>query len=192
METPLDILLFIARMFEELQVRYVVVDSFASSVRGMVRATNDVDIVADLRPDHTAALIARVKDQFYVSEPSVRRAITERRSFNMIHFDSSFKVDVFIPPADGFSWQQLAHRQAEQIDPQSEARVYVATAEDMILAKLLWFKRGGEVSTQQWLDILGIIKVHQGSLDRDYLTGHAQRLNVGALLERALAETGES
>ncbi len=157
MESPLDILLFIARVFDEMNVRYVVVGSFASSMRGMTRATNDVDIVSDLRLDLAPLFISRVKEDFYVSEPGVRRAIAEHRSFNLIHFDSSFKVDVFIPPPDGFGWQQLAHRQAEAVDPHGATRVYVATAEDTILAKFLWFRQGGEVSTQQWADILGVV-----------------------------------
>lgn len=193
MESPLDILLFIARVFDELNVRYVVVGSFASSVRGMTRATNDVDIVADLRPDLASHFISRVEGSFYVSEPGVRRAIDEHRSFNLIHFDSSFKVDVFIPPPGGFGWQQLAHRQAEEIDPQEGAtRVYVSTAEDTILAKFLWFRQGGEVSTQQWSDILGVIKIRRGVLDEGYLREHAQRLRVSDLLERALAEAEKS
>ncbi len=188
MESPLDILLFVAGVFDEIGARYVVVGSFASSVRGMVRATNDVDIVADLRGEQMSAFIARVKDEFYVSEPSVRRAITEKRSFNLIHFDSSFKVDVFIPPADGFGWQQLANRQAEQVEPQSQMQIYVATAEDIILAKFLWFKQGGEVSTQQWTDILGVIKIRKEDMKGDYLREQAQKLGVTHLLECALAE----
>ncbi|MDQ3135912.1 MAG: hypothetical protein M3Q76_14125 [Acidobacteriota bacterium] len=190
MESPLDILLFIARVFDEMNVRYVVVGSFASSMRGMTRATNDVDIVSDLRLDLAPLFISRVKEDFYVSEPGVQRAISEHRSFNLIHFDSSFKVDVFIPPPDGFGWQQLAHRQAEEIDPQGATRVYVATAEDTILAKFLWFRQGGEVSTQQWADILGVVKIRRDVLDEAYLREHAQRLGVLTLLERALAEAG--
>jgi len=190
MESPLDILLFIARVFDELNVRYVVVGSFASSVRGMTRATNDVDIVADLHAEQVTVFIARVEEAFYLSEPSVRRAIKEHRSFNLIHFDSAFKVDIFIPPPDGFGRQQLAHRQAEQVDPQGERQIYVATAEDTILAKFLWFRQGGEVSTQQWADILGVIKIRRDVLDKAYLREHAQRLGVLTLLERALAEAG--
>ncbi len=189
MESPLDILLFIAHVFDELNVRYVVVGSFASSVRGMTRATNDVDIVADIHAEQATAFIARVEEGFYVSEQGVRRAIEEHRSFNLIHFDSSFKVDIFIPPPDGFGWQQLAHRQAEEVDPQGERQVYVATAEDTILAKFLWFRQGGEVSTKQWADILGVIKIRRDVLDKAYLREHAQKLEVLTLLERALAES---
>jgi len=188
MESPLDILLFIARVFDEMDVRYVVVGSFASSVRGMARATNDVDIVADLAPEQATDLITRVKEEFYVSETGARRAICEHGSFNLIHFESSFKVDIFIPPPDGFGRQQLAHRQAEQVDLQGEMQIYVATAEDTILAKFLWFRQGGEVSTQQWADILGVVKVRKDVLNEGYLREHAQKLGLLALLERALAE----
>jgi hypothetical protein len=46
------------------------------------------------------------------------------------------------------------------------------------------------VSEKQWLDILGILKVQAGQLDRSYLAEWAARLDLSPLLERALDEAG--
>ena len=149
MESPLEVLLQIARALEEQGVTYVVVGSFASSMRGVYRATADIDIVADLKPEHVEPLVAALQETFYLDEGAVRRALARRGSFNAIHFDAVFKVDIFVPPADSFSRQQLARRRLEQIAPNMPQGIYVATAEDTMLAKLSWYRAGGEVSQLQ-------------------------------------------
>lgn len=187
MHSPYDILLRITQVLDRLTVKYVIGGSFASSLRGMVRATNDVDVVAALEIEQIPSFINQVADDFYVSEVSVRRAIVLKRSFNLIHFDSAFKVDIFIPPPDGIGQQQLARRRAEQLSHDRPELIYVSTAEDIVLAKFDWYRRGGEVSTQQWADILGVMKI-SGPLDVDYLRAQAARHKLLPLLERALIE----
>lgn len=187
MHSPYDILLRIASIFDRLPADYVVVGSFASSLRGIMRATNDVDIVAALITEQIPSFVNQVTDDFYVSEASVRRAVALKRSFNLIHFDSAFKVDIFIPPPGGIGYQQLTRRRAEQLSPDPTELIYVSTAEDIVLAKFDWYRRGGEVSTQQWADILGVIKISD-ALDEDYLRQQAERYKLSPLLERALME----
>jgi hypothetical protein len=65
----------------------------------------------------------------------------------------------------------------------------VASAEDVLLAKLEWYRRGGEVSERQWTDVVGIVRVGSGALDVDYLRLWAVPLGVKDLLERVLGQT---
>ena len=69
-------------------------------------------------------------------------------------------------------------------------RLPVASPEDTILAKRLWYRRGGEVSDRQWSDIRGIVEVQKGHLDLDYLRRWARDLGVEDLLERILSPLG--
>jgi hypothetical protein len=188
MESPFLVLSHITRVLEEQSIAYVVVGSFASSLRGLYRTTGDVDIVALIGLENVDALISALKDQFYLDPSAVRRAISEHRSFNAIHFNSVFKVDIFIPAADDFGQQQLRRRQAETLSPQMKQTIYVATAEDTMLAKLSWYRAGGEISTTQWRDVLGIIGTQGQSLDLAYLREWAHELNVSDLLEKSLGE----
>jgi hypothetical protein len=73
-----------------------------------------------------------------------------------------------------------------------EQGIFVASPEDTILAKLEWFRLGGEVSNQQWRDILGVLKARSGELVLDYLHQWAGELRVSDLLERALREANGS
>jgi hypothetical protein len=189
METPFAVLTEIARALEKLGIVYVVVGSFASSMRGLYRATGDVDILADVRLEHVKPLVAALEDTFYIDERTVHMAVTQHRSFNAIHFESVFKIDIFIPPESDFSRQQFARRQLERLSPDVPQEIYVATAEDTILAKLKWYRAGDEVSDTQWGDVLGIVGMQGSNLDIAYLREHAGKLNVQDLLEKALSET---
>ena len=99
-----------------------------------------------------------------------------------------FKIDIFLPQERGFERQQLARRIAERVGSESDEHVWILSAEDVILAKLEWFRLGGESSERQWRDVLGVIKAQTPALDTDYLREWAGRLQVSDLLERAMAE----
>ena len=188
MENPFEVLSQVASALNEHDIAYVVVGSFASSMRGLYRTTADIDLVADLQAEHIRPLVEALQDRFYIDEQAVRRAVSRHSSFNAIHFDAVFKVDIFVPPDDDdFSRQQLARRRAEKIAPDVEQEIYVATAEDSILAKLLWYRKGGEVSRVQWADVLGIVGTQGAALDVEYLKVWADKLGVRDLLEKVLS-----
>jgi hypothetical protein len=180
--------LIVTRLLDAMDVPYVIGGSVASTVHGLIRTTVDVDLVADLRPDNVAPLIAALSDQFYVDEPTVREAIARRSSFNLIHLQSMVKVDVFLPGNRAFDRQQLARRIAQPVGPDPDETLWILTAEDVILAKLDWFRQGGEVSERQWRDVLGVVKLQGERLDLAYLRRWATALNVADLLEKALED----
>ncbi len=188
MKSPLEVLLSVAQALDELEIPYLVVGSIASSMFGFSRATNDVDIVADIKIENAPQLFAALKDAFYIDEQALRRAILNRRSFNAIHFESLFKVDVYLASADEFGQQQVNRRRPETLLPDISQQIYFATPEDTILAKLRWYRQGGEVSERQLTDVRGIIKVQGGRLDLLYLREWADKLLLRELLEKALAE----
>jgi hypothetical protein len=60
-------------------------------------------------------------------------------------------------------------------------------AEDTVLAKLDWYRLGGETSERQWQDVVGIVKVQGNRLDWVYMRQQARGLEVDDLLERLAA-----
>jgi len=187
-ENPFKVLSEVVRVLENEGITYVLVGSMASSIHGMYRSTVDIDFLADIKPEQVLPLLKALETSFYIDETAVRRAVAERQSFNAIHFDSVFKVDIFIPKGDDFAHKQLERRELRQIDPEIDQKVYVATAEDTILAKLRWYRAGGEVSTNQWSDVVGVLGASESGLDVEYLQEWADRLGVRDLLEQAQAE----
>jgi len=179
----------VADALDELGVAYQVGGSVASSVHGLARSTMDVDLVADLRPEHVDPFVGRLAVGYYVDADMIREALRSRGSFNLIHQATMLKVDVFVPKERRYDAAALARRTPERLDAAPDAREFsVATAEDVILAKLDWFARGGRVSERQWNDVLGVLRVQGAALDLGYLRGWAGDLGVSDLLDRALAE----
>lgn len=189
MTSPIEVLIDFTRVLDELGIQYVVVGSFASSARGLQRATRDVDILARIRLEHVDLIYERLSDRYYIDRLSIRSAVAERSHFNAIHLDSMFKVDVFVPAdSDRLSQQQLDRQLPEKVSPDSDAIVYVATAEDTLLAKLVWYLKGHRASDRQWSDVLGIIKLQGQQLDRIYLDHWAAQLGIKELLDQAIDE----
>jgi hypothetical protein len=124
-----------------------------------------------------------------VDEARVRAAVDARRSFNLIHLATSFKVDVFATKRRPFEREALRRARPEPLEDTPGARRFLmASAEDTLLAKLEWFRAGGEVSDRQWADVVGVLKSRGPQIDQDYLRRWAATLSVSDLFERALRE----
>jgi len=181
--------LLVVEALEALGVPYLIGGSLASAVHGVVRTTLDADLLADLQLEHAEPLAQALGTAFYVDVESIRDAIRRRSSFNVIHLETMFKVDIFILRQRPFDQTQLQRRTKQVIATDPEREVYVASAEDTVLAKLEWYRRGGEVSDRQWQDVLGVLRVQGSRLDLAYLQHWATSLGVSDLLAKALAET---
>lgn len=185
---PIEVTLKVTDVLEKLGVPYLIGGSLASTLYGMVRTTQDSDIVAEMRLEHLRPFVAALQGEFYVDDEMIAGSIQRHSSFNIIHRETIFKVDVFIPRPRPFLQSQLARAQKQTFAFEHEVSAKFASPEDTILSKLEWYRMGGEVSERQWRDILGVLKTRAGELDLDYLHTWARELKVSDLLERALQE----
>ncbi len=174
---------------ERLGVKYYVSGSVATTAYGHMRMTQDVDLVANMALEHAAPLVNALKNRYYVNLQAVSDAVAHRRCFNLIHLATSFKVDIFVVKDRRYDLVALQRIQKKQfsIDNPTE-QFFVASAEDIILSKLEWFRLGDEVSERQWLDVVKVLKIQQNNLDRAYLEKWAAELGIADLLEKAWKE----
>jgi len=180
----------VASALEALTVDYYLAGSVISSLFGVARATADVDLVAALRREHARPLVHALGDSYYADEDMALDAISRRSMFNVIHLGTMLKVDVYIA-GTAFDRSALSRRQRDTIVADSPAKEFaIASAEDVVLHKLRWFRDGGELSDRQWGDILGVLRV-QRALDLAFMRTWATDLEISDLLERALAEASQ-
>lgn len=187
-----QVLLEVTQVLEDLDVPYVVGGSLASSLHGIPRSTQDADLVAALRTDHIQPFIGRVEGAFYISPERVEAAVRRRTSFNLIHLKTMIKVDLFVFSETPLARQEMARRQMMPIPGEPEAHLQIASPEDTILQKLLWYRKGGEVSERQWSDVLGVIKVQGRALELGYLKEWAERSGIEDLLAQAFKDSGKN
>src|SRR5690348_423664 len=188
MDLPSSVLASLTTIFEDIGIRYVLVGSFASSIHSIYRATADTDVLAELKIEQVHSLFESLTNTFYVDEHTMRNAVAHGGAFNAIHFESVFKVDVFVSKGDEFALSQLDRRELRKILPAHSETVYVATVEDTILAKLRWYRASQESSNTQWKDVIGMLATSRNSLDLPYLHAWSDKLGLTDLLQKALLE----
>lgn len=185
-----EVALLVTGVLEELSISYVIGGSIASVLQGMPRSTVDADIVAELPFDQIGPFVHALESEFHLVDAlSIMDAIQHRSSFNLIHQGTMFKVDIFLPKDRPFDRMQIERRQREVLVAKPERTAWVASAEDTVLAKLEWFRLGGETSERQWRDVLGVLKTQGDRIDVAYLRTWSAELGVADLMEQALAET---
>jgi hypothetical protein len=185
---PVEVTLLVTGVFERLGVPYLIGGSMAGALYGMVRTTQDSDIVAQMRPEHIRPFISALESEFYIDKEIVAESIRRHSSFNIIHRETMFKVDVFIPSPRPFLRSQLSRAREQTFTFESRVSAIFASPEDTVLSKLERYRIGSEAPDRQWRDILGVLKTRSGELDLGYLREWAVELKVSDLLDRALKE----
>jgi hypothetical protein len=186
MSANLDALIRFAAAMERLGVRYLVGGSVASSTHGVMRTTQDIDVVVELSPDSAARLAEELGPDFEVDVEGLKEAARRCSSDNVFFMPEFTRIDVYVPKDTAFNRSRMARRQWLSL---GGASIPVASPEDVVLKKLEWFRKGGEVSGRQWSDVLGVLKVQGTRLDRGYLDEWAEKLGVADLLARSLSES---
>lgn len=159
-------------------IPFMVAGSLASSMHGEARSTADIDLVIDPPPGKLERLLRALdSERWYVNAESAHRAVGQRGQFNVIDTTSQWKIDLMVRKDRPFSRSEFSRRTPATI---GGSVVFVATAEDTVLAKLEWAKSGG--SDRQLRDVVGILAARAGGLDDAYLDLWAPELGVTDLL----------
>ena len=104
---PIAVTICVTKVFEELRIPYLIGGSLASAIYGMVRSTQDSDIVAQVGHEHLESFIHALENEFYLDNEMIIDAIEKHSSFNIFHQQSMFKVDIFIPQMRSFMSEQF-------------------------------------------------------------------------------------
>lgn len=135
--------------------------------------------------------MAELASSYVIDEATVLEAIARGRSFNLIDVNELCKIDVFCAtgqPHEEATFTRRSRNELQRGDPFTG--VDFASAEDTVAYKLHWFRKGGEASSQQWRDVVGVLRARAGALDLAYLRHWAQQLGVEDLLDRASRDAG--
>ncbi len=171
---------------EACGIRFAVGGSWASAAYGEARFTNDIDILADFDANSLDLFLSVLPAGFHADAVEARNLFGIGRAFNVIYMPTALKFDLFPARAFPIGAEEIERAVMLPNSGLGEEPVPFVSPEDILLAKLDWFRQGGEVSERQWRDIEGIVRTRFGSLDRSYLKKGAERLGVAKLLERAL------
>jgi D-ribose pyranose/furanose isomerase RbsD len=183
----LRVAFLVLEVLDRLGVPYHLGGSYASAIHGVPRQTHDVDLVVDLPKERIRDLVQALAGEFYVDDEAMSRAVRERGSCNLVHLATGIKIDLFVKGDSAFDLAEFERRVAVRVGDETPHQVFVKSAEDTLLRKLLWYRLGGEASDRQWEDVRGILSVQAERLDIVYVRDWADRLGIRDLLDRLLA-----
>lgn len=179
----LDIALRVTDALERLGIGYFLGGSLASSFQGEPRATNDIDLVVDLEEGRVGELAGELGADFDVDVVALRRAASEKSSWNVIYLPSATKIDLFVLRGSPFDRSEFLRRR--RVEVRTGRSLFVKSPEDSVLRKLLWYRTGGEVSDRQWRDVVQVLRQSRSLIDAGYLDEWAGQIGVEDLLARA-------
>jgi hypothetical protein len=170
----------VLRALTEAEVPYMLVGSFASTVHGAPRTTQDIDLVIDPTPDSLSTFVSLLDTATVYVGPDPLDALERRDQFNVVDTDSGWKIDLVIRKDRPFSRVEFERRVETSL---FDMAVWTATAEDTVLAKLEWAAMSS--SDRQLADAADVLAVRGDAIDDDYLDRWAAILGVDHLLQRA-------
>ncbi len=170
------ILTRVVTLLSAANVPFMIGGSFASTMHGSARSTQDIDIV--IAPATEAAfseLVRRFSNpDYYIDLDTAHRAFRVGGMFNVIDNLTGWKIDFILRKDRRFSRTEFERRMPTTL---FGVAVFIATAEDTIVAKLEWSKLGGG-SRRQRRDIAGIVAVVGPALDQPYLQHWISELDL--------------
>lgn len=186
--TAQDVFRRIVDALDRAGIPYMLTGSFASSYHGVPRATQDIDIVIAPSSDQLWSFTRSLpKSEYYVDLNAALDALARESQFNVVDMTTGWKVDLIIRKSRPFSRAEFDRRAAADLHG---LRLYVASAEDVIIAKLEWARIAG--SQRQIEDCAGILRIRKDDLDRRYIENWVRELSLeteweGACRRAALA-----
>lgn len=166
-------------------VPYMLTGSLASSMYGIPRATNDIDIVIAPTREQLLDVIQFFKRMGLYVEEHALTALARRTQFNVIDFPNGWKVDLIIRKERGFSSAEFERRETHEVDGM---RLTIAAPEDVILTKMEWAKIGD--SERQLIDAAGVLRMQRDNLDIQYIGQWVDSLDLQAQWAEVLRRAG--
>jgi hypothetical protein len=161
---------------DRLGIRYYVTGSVAASVYGVLRQTQDTDVVLDLDPVGFPAIARALEDAYAIADPI---DLGDFAMASLIDMRTADKVDLILRRPGPFEASAMERRRL--VDVPGLGTVWVASLEDVVVAKLVWSEGTSEL---QLRDAAQLTRLNGDVIDRPYLARWARLLGVGDLLDR--------
>ncbi len=162
---------------ETLGIAYFLTGSEAASLYGVLRQSFDTDIVIDLDPTDFGRIDRGFANRYVVKDPV---DYGDYAMGSVISMESAAKVDLIMRRPGGWADSSMSRRR--MYHHATFGAVWVATVEDLILAKLVWSEGRSEL---QLRDCAALIRLNRDAIDWAYLQRWAASLRVEGLLVQA-------
>lgn len=182
----LDAFCEVVRRLEAGGFEYMVTGSWAMNYWAINRATRDIDLVVALAPSDTDRFVDAFSGQdFHVDADVARAEIGRRGVFNILYEPFLLKFDIIVQKGDLYSRSAFRRRFRVEGAIDCGTGFWISSPEDLVLAKLAWYREGNQQDGQQLDDVVNVLTC-QDAIDVAYLDEWADLLDLRKLLGIAL------
>jgi hypothetical protein len=180
-----DTLREIVARLESCGIAYMLVGSVAALAYGHTRSTRDFDMVIEARAPALRKFVRSLPEaRFYVAEEAAMEALEHETLFNVIDMGTGWKADLIPRKARAFSEVEFARRTRVEV---LGSPMFVASLEDVIVAKLEWAKAGG--SERQLEDVRALVGLGAERIDHAHVEHWVDLLGLRELWDQILVSS---
>jgi hypothetical protein len=169
--------------FEETGIKYCLSGSLAATFYGTCESWADVELLTELSPAHVRRLVDAVQPSYWTDRQLAGDTVADKSSFTMVHLPTAMKVVVNVSKRRPYDLAAMSRIRQDKFDDASAvAHLSLLSPEDVVLNTLEQCRLGDDVSDRRWRDVIGVMKVNETALDRQYMERWAADLGVADLL----------
>jgi hypothetical protein len=178
---PVEIVAVVLQALNELGVPYMIVGSLSSNLYGEPRMTKDADLVVQLGDRTLSSIMEKIGPGFTIDRQMGFETVTGTTRYHILHTDSEFLIELFELTNDPHNQQRFTRRRQITF---AGVTSFVPTAEDVIIQKLRWYKRGKR--PKDIADVGNVLEGQMPNLDLTYIRSWCDRHDTRELFEEAL------
>lgn len=172
---------------DRAEVRWALGGGLAVTLHGAPRGAELVEVVCELSPASTEAVLRELDGAFFVDRKAVIAAVLDRSAFEVLHPPTMSRVVIALVRGDALSSSQIQRRVFFRAYARDDV-FPVISAEDVILQALALHRRTRGTAPLAWRDAVGVISACARTLDRTWLLSQARKGRLQKLLDRAWNE----
>lgn len=161
----------ITRVLDSINIPYLLTGSLAYNIYALPRATRDIDLIVEIQAKDIKTFLQAIAGSYYYSEETINQEVKRRGMFNIIHLESSYKIDLIVRSDDVFEKAKFRRRKAMEF---GGTLLYVITLEDLIISKLRWIQQLESELHKRDIETLLL----NPDIDKEYVKNWCERLNL--------------
>lgn len=182
MSEELEVLKIVTHRLNKAGISYIISGSIAANYYTVPRMTRDIDIVIELKDADIDKFIGLFQKDFYTDEEMIKKEVLRKGIFNLIHNQYVIKIDFIVRKDLEFQKSAFFRRKKVLIE---KTLMWFISAEDLILAKLIWAK---DSHSEMQLKDVGNLLTTVKDIDMKYITKWLKKLNLYRIYREAKNE----
>ena len=178
MTEELEVLKIVTQRLNKANIPYMVSGSMAANYYAVPRMTRDIDIVIELKKIDVDKFVNLFQEDFYIDKEMIEAETLRGGMFNLIHNQYVTKIDFIIRKETDFQNATFLRRKKVLI---GNSTMQFISAEDLVLAKLLWAK--DSYSEMQLRDVENLIET-ANNLDLKYIENWISKLDLKKIYKK--------